>query len=103
MYKIGLHKNTLGEVVNIGTTKDISIRDLVTLTSKLTKVDLKVKVDSKRIRPEKSEVQRLVCDYSKARKLTGWKPRYTLEEGLEKTIDWFRENLNIYKEGIYNV
>ena len=69
----------------------------------MTKVDLKVKVDNKRIRPEKSEVQRLVCDYSKAHNLTGWKPHYTLEEGLEETIDWFRENLNIYKVGIYNV
>ena len=103
MYKLGLHQNTLGEVINIGTATDISIRDLVTLISKLTKVDLKVKVDSKRIRPEKSEVQRLVCDYSKAHNLTEWKPNYTLEEGLEKTIDWFRENLNIYKDGIYNV
>ncbi|GAI24377.1 unnamed protein product, partial [marine sediment metagenome] len=98
-----LHPNTLGEVINIGTATDISIHDLVNLVSKLTKVDLKIKVDSKRIRPEKSEVQRLVCDYSKAHNLTGWKPYYTLEEGLEKTIDWFRENLNIYKEGIYNV
>jgi len=76
---------------------------LVNLISKLTKVDLKVKVDSKRIRPEKSEVQRLVCDYSKAHNLTGWEPHYTLEEGLEKTIDWLKENLEIYKEGIYNV
>ena len=103
IYKIGLHSDTLGEVVNIGTGKDISVSDLVTLISKLTKVDLKVRVDSKRIRPEKSEVQRLICDYSKARNLTGWKPRYTLEEGLEKTIAWFKENLEIYKGEIYNV
>jgi len=60
-------------------------------------------IESERVRPEKSEVQRLIGDYSKANKLTGWKPRYTPEEGLEKTIAWFRENLNIYKEGIYNV
>ena len=103
IYKIGLHPDTLGEVVNIGTGKDISVRDLVTLISKLTKVDLKVRVDSKRIRPEKSEVQRLICDYSKANNLTGWKPCYTLEEGLEKTIAWFKENLEIYKDEIYNV
>ena len=103
MYKLGLHPNTLGEVINIGTAKDISILNLANLISKLTKVDLKVRVDSKRIRPEKSEIQRLVCDYSKAQNLTGWKPHYTLEEGLEKTIDWFRENLNIYKDRMYNV
>jgi len=103
IYKIGLHPDTLGEVVNIGTGKDISVRDLVTLISKLTEADLKARVDSKRIRPEKSEVQRLICDYSKAHNLTGWKPRYTLEEGLEKTIAWFKENLEIYKDEIYNV
>jgi len=103
IYKIGLHPDTLGEVVNIGTGKDISVRDLVTLISKLTEADLKARVDSKRIRPEKSEVQRLICDYSKAHNLTAWKPRYTLEEGLEKTIAWFKENLEIYKDEIYNV
>jgi len=103
IYKIGLHSDTLGEVVNIGTGKDISVRDLVTVISKLAEVDLKVSVDSKRIRPEKSEVQRLVCNYSKARNLTGWKPCYTLEEGLEKTIAWFKENLEIYKDENYNV
>ncbi len=63
----------------------------------------KLIIKSKRVRPEKSEVQRSVCDYSKAHKLTRWKPRYTLEEGLKKTIEWFSENLEIYKEGIYNV
>ena len=103
IHKIGLHPDTLGEIVNIGTGKDISVRELVTLISKLTEVDLKVRVDNKRIRPEKSEVQRLVCNYSKAHNLTGWKPCYTLEEGLEKTIAWFKENLEIYKDEIYNV
>jgi len=103
MYKIGLHEKSLGEIINLGTAKDISIHNLVTLISKLTNIELKIKVDSKRIRPEKSEIRRLVCDYSKAKNLTGWKPRYTLEEGLKKTIDWIRGNSNIYKEGIYNV
>jgi len=103
IYKIGLHEKSLSETVHLGTNKDISICDLVNLISILINTELKIKVDKKRIRPEKSEVQRVVCDYSKANKLSGWKPRYTLEEGLEKTIAWFRENLNIYKEGIYNV
>jgi len=103
IHKIGLHPDTIGEVVNIGTGKDIFVSEVVTLVSKLVGIDLKVRVDSKRIRPEKSEVQRLICDYSKARNLTGWKPRYTLEEGLEKTIAWFKENLEIYKGEIYNV
>ena len=63
----------------------------------------KIEFESKRVRPEKSEVQRLVCDYSKAQNLSGWKHKYTFEEGLKETINWFRENLEIYKEGIYNV
>ena len=105
IYKIGLHDKTIGEAINIGNGKDISIYETVNIVSKLINdnINIKTKIESKRVRPEKSEVQRLVCDYSKAHKLTGWKPRYTLEEGLEKTIAWFRENLNIYKEGIYNV
>jgi len=103
MYKIGLHQNTLGEIINIGSAREVTIHNLVLLISKLTKVDLKVKVDSERIRPEKSEVQRLICDYSKANNLTGWKPHYTLEEGLKNTIEWIMDNLKLFKEGIYNV
>ena len=105
IYKIGLNDKTIGEVINIGNGKDISIYETVSIINKLinNNINIKTKIVSKRVRPEKSEVQRLICDNSKAHKLTGWKPRYTLEEGLEKTIDWFRENLNIYKEGIYNV
>ncbi len=103
MYKVGLHENTLGEVVNIGSGKDISIRDLVSLISRLTNSKIEVNIDNKRIRPEKSEVQRLLCDYSKAHKLTGWTPKYTLEEGLKETIDWFSKYLNLYKDNIYNV
>jgi len=105
IYKIGLNDKTIGEVINIGNGKDISIYETASIINKLinNNINIKTKIESKRVRPEKSEVQRLVCDYSKAHKLAGWKPRYTLEEGLEKTIAWFRENLEIYKEGIYNV
>ena len=105
IYKIGLSDKTIGEVINIGNGKDISIYKTASIINKLINddINIKTKVISKRVRPEKSEVQRLIGDYSKANKLTGWKPLYTLEEGLEKTIAWFRENLNIYKEGIYNV
>jgi NAD dependent epimerase/dehydratase len=105
MYKIGLNDKTNGEVINIGNGRDVSIYETASIINKLIHDDINInaKIEIKRVRPDKSEVQRLVSDYSKAHKLTGWKPRYTLEEGLEKTIAWFRENLNIYKEGIYNV
>ena len=105
IYQIGLHDKTMGEVINIGSGKDISIYEILNIVSKLINdnINVKTKIESKRVRPEKSEVQRLVCDYSKAQNLSGWKPKYTFEEGLKETIDWFKENLNIYKEGIYNV
>jgi len=105
IYKIGLNDKTIGEVINIANGKDISIYKTASIINKLINddINIKTKIVSKRVRPEKSEVQRLIGDYSKAHKLSGWKPCYTLEEGLEKTIAWFRENLNIYKEGIYNI
>ena len=67
--------------------------------------DIQVKMDPKRIRPEKSEVMRLWCDNRKINELTGFRPEHTITEGLKKTIDWFLdpENLKKYKPGIYNV
>jgi nucleoside-diphosphate-sugar epimerase len=61
--------------------------------------------EEQRKRPEKSEVQRLWCDNTKIEKLTGFKPSLSLEDGLKKTIDWFKkeENLKKYKADIYNV
>lgn len=56
-----------------------------------------------RVRPDASEVERLLCDNVRIEGLTGWKPEVTLEEGLEKTIEWLKENLGLYKPGIYNV
>jgi len=103
MYELGLHPKALGEVINIGTAKDISISNLVKLLSNLIKIDLKIKIDNKRIRPKKSEVRRLVCDFSKARILCGWKSSYTLKQGLEKTIEWMSHNYEKYKVGFYNV
>jgi len=103
LYKVGLHEKSVGEILHLGTNKATSIRELANLISKLTETEFKIKVDEQRIRPKKSEVTGHVCDCSKAQNLTGWKARYTLEEGLKRTIDWSRENLNIYKEGIYNV
>jgi dTDP-glucose 4,6-dehydratase len=105
IYQIGLYDKTMGEVINIGSGKDISIYEILNIVNKLINdnINIKTKIESKRVRPEKSEIQRLVCDYSKAQNLSGWKPKYTFEEGLKETIDWFKENLEIYKEGIYNV
>jgi len=67
--------------------------------------DLQFLSDSSRIRPEKSEVYRLFCDNSKIKALTKFRPQVTIQDGLQKTIDWFTkpENLRKYKSDIYNV
>ncbi|MFI6337884.1 SDR family NAD(P)-dependent oxidoreductase [Streptomyces sp. NPDC050535] len=95
----------VGRTFNAGTGGEISVGDLVTLIGKLMGAELEVREDAQRIRPAGSEVMRLVCDASRLRAATGWAPAHSLEEGLEATIDFFRDpaNLGRYKTGIYNV
>ena len=96
---------TIGETVNIGSNFEISIGDLLALISKIMHRDVQLLCDKKRIRPERSEVFRLLCDNSKIRNLIGFSPQYSLEEGLKLTIDWFTDpdNLRKYKAEIYNL
>jgi len=96
-------KETIGEITNIGSNFEISMRDTVDLIVKLTGEDVKIVTDQKRVRPDKSEVDRLYCDNTKIKELTSWKPEYSLEEGLKETIDWFADNMKFYKPEIYNV
>lgn len=101
--KMAESPKTIGETVHIGTGSGVTIKELIAKIGRLMKRDLRVKSDRNRIRPEKSEVMRLVCDNRKAVQLMGWKPDYTLEEGLRETIDWMTRNLKNYKTDIYNV
>lgn len=99
----------LGDVINLGSNFEISIRDTVQLIADLMGVDVEIVTDEARIRPENSEVQRLWADNSKAKKLLGWQPGYSgregLKRGLAETIAWFMEptNLSNYKSTIYNI
>ena len=97
--------DAIGQTVNIGSNTEISIGDLFELTKKLMKSDVKFVQDPERIRPEKSEVHRLVCDNTLITKLSSFKPEHSIQKGLELTIDWFSnpENLAKYKADIYNV
>jgi dTDP-glucose 4,6-dehydratase len=96
---------TIGEEINIATGKDISIAELANKIVKKINPKAKVVLDKQRSRPEKSEVESLVGSRKKISMLTDWKPKYSLENGLDKTIAWFecKENLKLYKPGIYNV
>ena len=94
-----------GEVSNIGTNSEISIGDLVSLIARIMNIDIKVELLEERIRPDKSEVERLVCDNTKLLKITSWKPKYSIEKGIQKVIDWLKnpENRQHYKSRRYNV
>lgn len=101
--EVGLNEKTIGDVYNLGTGKEISIGDLAEKIIKLTGKKVEIITDSQRLRPEKSEVERLLSNSDKSRNLTGWVPRYTLEEGLLETIEWIKNNLHYFKTDIYNV
>lgn len=103
--KLAACDKAIGETVNIGSGTEISVSDTLDMIRKIMKSNVKFATDKKRIRPRNSEVFRLFCDNTKIRKLTGFKPEFTLEEGLGKTIQWFTrpENLSRYKADIYNV
>jgi NAD dependent epimerase/dehydratase len=93
-----------GQTINIGSSKEISIKDLVYKIKELMNSDIKIVSSTKRHRPETSEVSRLCADSKKAFDLLNWAPKYSLTDGLKATIDWFSkdENLDRYKL-IYNV
>lgn len=95
----------VGEVVNIGSNYEISVRDVFNTITELMNSDARIVTDERRVRPKKSEVRRLWCDNTKINQLTGFTPEHSLSEGLKITIDWIKkpENLKNYKAEIYNV
>jgi NAD dependent epimerase/dehydratase len=101
--EIAKSKRMVGEVVNIGMNEEISIENLVIRIADIMDKEIEIISDNKRIRPEKSEVNRLCCDNSKILKYTNWKPQYNLDKGLLETIDWLKRNMNMYKPNLYNV
>jgi NAD dependent epimerase/dehydratase len=100
---VGLHEKSVGKTLNLGTGKEISIGDLAKKIISLTGKEVEVIQDTSRLRPSKSEVERLLSDPSQAMELTGWRPENTLSEGLQKTIEWIQANLSEFKPEIYNV
>jgi NAD dependent epimerase/dehydratase len=93
----------IGEVINLGTGKGFSIGEVFGEIGRLLGKSLEVELDPVRVRPDKSEVMKLVSNNVKARELTGWEPSHTLTDGLLKTIDYIRAHISEYKEGLYIV
>lgn len=94
---------TVGEEINIASQKEISIGDLANEIIKQINPKAKVVCDEQRLRPEKSEVNRLLGSNEKIKRLTNWRARYSLSQGLEETIEWISRNMDSYKTDIYNV
>jgi dTDP-glucose 4,6-dehydratase len=90
-----------GEVTNIGNGAEISIKDLAYEIARLCSVKIKLQTAKERRRPSGSEVQRLFCDNSKLLRKTRWRPRFSLEQGLLRTIDWMKQHMGSYKPDIY--
>jgi dTDP-glucose 4,6-dehydratase len=99
--QLGKCEEAVGKVVNIGTGTDISVEALVTKILNLAGKRGEIEVEDQRIRPEKSEVMQLLSDTRLAQKLFKWAPRYTLEEGLRETMEWYQKNLARFKIGSY--
>ena len=101
--RVGLVEGVCGETFNLGTGDDVSVRDLAAMVVKLLDKEIELELDADRLRPERSEVQRLVSDYSRAKERIGWSPSVTIEEGLERTIAWFRDNLQSFQSDVYRM
>ena len=96
-------EKTVGEEINIATQKEISIGELAQVIIEQINPGARVICDEDRLRPAKSEVNRLLGSNEKIRKLTDWAPKYTFEQGIAETIEWIKQNLASYKSDIYNM
>jgi NAD dependent epimerase/dehydratase len=92
-----------GEVLNLGTGVEVSIGDAVKRVFDLVGRELPVELSRERLRPPLSEVERLVADASKARRLLNWEPSVDFDDGLRRTTEWLRGALEAYKPALYNV
>src|SRR5690606_38375104 len=98
-----------GETINLASRFEVSIGETVKVIAKLMGRDANIRQVEERLRPSKSEVERLCGENEKAKKLLGWRPQYAdignFERGLKQTIDWFSEprNLHLYKPDLYNI
>ena len=93
----------IGQVINIGTGKEVSISQLVTVIAGLLGKDIRVVSEDERVRPSNSEVERLCAQNSKARAILQWSPQYTLDKGLARTVEWVRGNVQQYRLGTYAI
>jgi NAD dependent epimerase/dehydratase len=96
-------KDVIGAVINLGSGLEITIGDLAARIIGLIGRDVAIKADETRLRPERSEVNRLVANAKEAYRMLGWESTVNLDEGLRRTINWISDHMDMYKPDIYNV
>ena len=101
--EIEASKHTIGEEINIASGTEISIGDLALELIRQINPKAGILCESERLRPDKSEVTRLLGSNEKLKALTSWKQQYTLSQGLEETIHWMKNNLKRYRTDRYNI
>ena len=103
MIAAGGNNAAIGQEINLGTGQEISIGELAARINTIVGRDLPVRRADERMRPNTSEVMRLLSDNSKARALTGWTPAVSLDTGLARTVEWVRGRLAMYDANSYRI
>ncbi len=101
--KVAASEETVGEELNLGTGTDISVGELAERVGRLLGKELNVRESTERVRPASSEVNRLLSDNRRVRELAGWEPSVTLDEGLERSIEWVRAHPELYDPTSYRI
>ena len=92
-------KDAVGQTINLGSGNEVSIGDVAQKVIRILGKAVEILHEEERVRPQNSEVERLIADNSKASSLLGWKPAVSLDDGLRRTIDWIQEHLEEYRPG----
>ena len=105
LISISNEDSLIGKIINLGSETEISIEEIINKLKFILESDIKIKIDKQRIRPDKSEVERLLSDSALLKNYTKYKPEHSFDQGLNKTVEWFskKENLQLYKSNIYNI
>jgi len=97
----GATSSAVGKTINLGSGREISIGDLAQMISRLVDRPIVIEQEAERVRPENSEVERLLADNALARTILGWAPTVSMEDGLHRTIEWVQAHLDGYHSGVY--